>query len=192
MIPFRVGIGNDTHRLVEGRSLVIGGVTIPHEKGLLGHSDADVLVHAICDALLGAAALGDIGRHFPDTDPAFKGADSLLLLESVVERLKSGKLGNRQHRRHGLCASPEDRPPPGSHADPDCGSRRYRRLPDQREGDHHGNPRAGRAERGDFRQCHRPDFEDQPCRMIPVSSKKGTLRNMGASRCTLKNRGACI
>ncbi|TAG46300.1 MAG: 2-C-methyl-D-erythritol 2,4-cyclodiphosphate synthase [Betaproteobacteria bacterium] len=85
----RIGTGFDVHQLVEGRALVMGGVTIPHAKGLLGHSDADVLLHAICDALLGAAALGDIGKHFPDTDPQFKGADSRVLLRSVIARLKS-------------------------------------------------------------------------------------------------------
>ena len=79
----RVGMGYDVHKLVEGRDLIIGGVKIPHTLGLLGHSDADVLLHAISDALLGAAALGDIGKHFPDTDPAYKGADSLKLLEHV-------------------------------------------------------------------------------------------------------------
>lgn len=79
----RVGIGYDVHCLVEGRDLIIGGVTIPYEFGLWGHSDADVLLHAISDALLGAASLGDIGKHFPDTDPAYKGISSLLLLERV-------------------------------------------------------------------------------------------------------------
>lgn len=79
----RVGMGYDVHRLVEGRDLIIGGVKIPYEKGLLGHSDADVLLHAIMDALLGAAALGDIGKHFPDTDPKYEGASSLKLLEQV-------------------------------------------------------------------------------------------------------------
>lgn len=79
----RIGMGYDVHRLVEGRDLIIGGVTIPYELGLLGHSDADVLLHAISDALLGAAALGDIGKHFPDTDPAYKGISSLVLLERV-------------------------------------------------------------------------------------------------------------
>ncbi|MBO5735543.1 MAG: 2-C-methyl-D-erythritol 2,4-cyclodiphosphate synthase [Clostridia bacterium] len=76
----RIGHGYDVHRLVEGRKLIIGGVEIPHTLGLLGHSDADVLLHAVCDALLGAAALGDIGKHFPDSDPAYKGIDSALLL----------------------------------------------------------------------------------------------------------------
>ena len=79
----RVGMGYDVHKLVEGRNLILGGVKIPYEKGLLGHSDADVLLHAIMDALLGAAALGDIGKHFPDTDPAYKGASSIRLLEEV-------------------------------------------------------------------------------------------------------------
>ena len=88
----RVGMGYDVHRLVEGRKLIIGGVEIPYEKGLLGHSDADVLLHAIMDALLGAAALGDIGKHFPDTDERYKGADSMKLL-SEVKRLLEEKLG---------------------------------------------------------------------------------------------------
>ncbi len=79
----RVGMGYDVHRLVENRDLIIGGVTIPYEKGLLGHSDADVLLHAISDALLGAAGLGDIGKHFPDSDPAYKGISSMILLEKV-------------------------------------------------------------------------------------------------------------
>ncbi len=79
----RIGTGYDVHRLTEGRRLILGGVDIPYEKGLLGHSDADVLLHAVMDALLGAAALGDIGKHFPDTDPAYKGASSLRLLEHV-------------------------------------------------------------------------------------------------------------
>lgn len=83
----RIGMGYDVHRLVEDRDLIMGGVKIPHEKGLLGHSDADVLVHAIMDALLGAAALGDIGKLFPDTDPAYKGADSIKLLEIVGDKL---------------------------------------------------------------------------------------------------------
>ena len=83
----RIGHGYDVHKLVKGRDLIIGGVKIPHEKGLLGHSDADVLLHAISDALLGAAALGDIGKLFPDTDAAFKGADSRVLLKRVCERV---------------------------------------------------------------------------------------------------------
>lgn len=85
----RVGLGYDVHRLVEDRKLILGGVEIPYEKGLLGHSDADVLVHAVMDALLGAAALGDIGEHFPDNDPEYKGISSILLLEKVGELLKA-------------------------------------------------------------------------------------------------------
>ena len=84
----RIGHGYDVHKLVEGRDLILGGVKIPFEKGLLGHSDADVLLHAVSDSLLGAAALGDIGVHFPDTDPAYKGADSLKLLEIVGQKVK--------------------------------------------------------------------------------------------------------
>ncbi|MBD5555853.1 MAG: 2-C-methyl-D-erythritol 2,4-cyclodiphosphate synthase [Roseburia sp.] len=84
----RVGMGYDVHRLVEGRDLIIGGVKIPHTMGLLGHSDADVLIHAIMDALLGAAGLGDIGKHFPDTDPQYKGISSIRLLESVAEKIQ--------------------------------------------------------------------------------------------------------
>ena len=83
-----IGHGYDVHRLVEGRDLILGGVKIDYEKGLLGHSDADVLLHAVSDALLGAAGLGDIGKHFPDTDPQYKGADSLVLLTVVAQRVK--------------------------------------------------------------------------------------------------------
>ena len=92
----RIGHGYDVHRLVEDRDLILGGVKIPYEQGLLGHSDADVLVHAVMDALLGAAALGDIGRHFPDTDPAYKGADSCELLRIVGEKITEAgyKVGN--------------------------------------------------------------------------------------------------
>ena len=85
----RIGHGFDVHQLVAGRKCIIGGVEIPHEKGLLGHSDADVLLHAICDALLGAAGLGDIGRHFPDTDSQYKGADSRALLRQVIALLNT-------------------------------------------------------------------------------------------------------
>jgi 2-C-methyl-D-erythritol 2,4-cyclodiphosphate synthase len=84
----RIGQGYDVHRLVENRALILGGVNIPWEKGLLGHSDADVLVHAVMDALLGAAAMGDIGQHFPDSDPAYAGADSLVLLSHVCRKLR--------------------------------------------------------------------------------------------------------
>lgn len=87
MSNIRIGMGYDVHRLVEERKLILGGVEIPYEKGLLGHSDADVLVHALMDALLGAAAMGDIGRHFPDTDDQYKGIDSMVLLDHVVKLL---------------------------------------------------------------------------------------------------------
>jgi 2-C-methyl-D-erythritol 2,4-cyclodiphosphate synthase len=87
-IPFRIGEGWDVHALVPGRKLIIGGVDIPFERGLLGHSDADVLLHAITDGLLGAAGLGDIGRHFPDTDERFKGADSIVLLTEAARRVR--------------------------------------------------------------------------------------------------------
>jgi 2-C-methyl-D-erythritol 2,4-cyclodiphosphate synthase len=94
--PFRIGQGYDCHRLVEGRKLIIGGVTIPHKAGLLGHSDADVLLHAITDALFGAAGLGDIGRHFPDTAAEFAGADSRVLLREAVKRVHAAgyRVGN--------------------------------------------------------------------------------------------------
>ena len=88
-VPFRIGEGWDTHQLVEGRPLILGGITIPHTKGLLGHSDADALCHAITDALFGAAGLGDIGRHFPDTEAAFKGADSIALLVECAKRVRA-------------------------------------------------------------------------------------------------------
>ncbi len=95
-MKMRVGQGYDVHRLIEGRKLILGGVEIPYERGLLGHSDADVLVHAVMDALLGAAGLGDIGKLFPDSDPKYKGVSSILLLDHVVETLhqKGFEVGN--------------------------------------------------------------------------------------------------
>ena len=99
----RVGMGYDVHRLVEERRLILGGVEIPYEKGLLGHSDAAVMLHAIMDAMLGAAALGDIGHHFPDTDPTYKGADSMVLLQACREKLRAA--GYRVHNLDALiCA----------------------------------------------------------------------------------------
>jgi 2-C-methyl-D-erythritol 2,4-cyclodiphosphate synthase len=88
-LPFRIGQGYDSHRLVEGRKLILGGVEIAHERGLLGHSDADALLHAITDAILGAAALGDIGKHFPDTAEEFRGADSRVLLREAAKRVRA-------------------------------------------------------------------------------------------------------
>jgi 2-C-methyl-D-erythritol 2,4-cyclodiphosphate synthase len=87
-MTMRVGLGYDVHKLIEGRDLILGGVKIPYEKGLLGHSDADVVVHAIMDAILGAAALGDIGKHFPDTDPSYEGISSITLLENVAQLIE--------------------------------------------------------------------------------------------------------
>ena len=94
----RVGMGYDVHQLVEGRDLILGGVNIPYEKGLLGHSDADVLLHAITDAILGAAALGDIGKHFPDTDPAYHNADSMKLLAEDVRLIEGMWMRQSLHR----------------------------------------------------------------------------------------------
>ena len=88
-MDFRVGTGYDAHPFVEGRSLILGGVTVPHQKGLMGHSDADALCHAVSDAILGAAALGDMGRYFPDTDPKWKGADSLVMLKECARMAKA-------------------------------------------------------------------------------------------------------
>lgn len=109
-MTLRIGHGFDTHRLVEGRPLILGGVDIPFDKGLLGHSDADVLLHAVCDALLGAAALGDIGSHFPDTDEKYKGADSLVLTRRVAELLleRGYSVGNVDATL--LCQRPKLRP----------------------------------------------------------------------------------
>jgi 2-C-methyl-D-erythritol 2,4-cyclodiphosphate synthase len=95
-VDFRIGIGYDAHRFVEGRSLTLGGVIVPHEKGLLGHSDADALCHAVSDAILGAAALGDMGKYFPDSDPKWKDANSLVMLKECARmaKAKGWKLGN--------------------------------------------------------------------------------------------------
>ena len=123
----RIGHGYDVHRLVEGRDLILGGVKIDYEKGLDGHSDADVLLHAVSDALLGAAGLGDIGRHFPDTDPKYKGADSLLLLKNVAEKVAAA--GYRP------AAEAEGFHPADGGKHRPCG--RNCRFPGKREG-HHG------------------------------------------------------
>ncbi len=99
----RTGIGYDVHRLVTGRKLVLGGTDIPSERGLLGHSDADVLVHAVCDALLGAAGLGDIGLHFPDTDPKYKDISSLTLLAQTNVMVRRKRLFHPEYRHHYFC-----------------------------------------------------------------------------------------
>ncbi len=106
----RIGHGYDVHRLVEGRKLILGGVDIPYEKGLLGHSDADVLAHAVSDALLGAAAMGDIGALFPDNDPAFEGADSIVLLTRVVEEIAKAGYSVVNIDATVLCQRPKLRP----------------------------------------------------------------------------------
>jgi 2-C-methyl-D-erythritol 2,4-cyclodiphosphate synthase len=116
--PVRIGQGFDVHALVPGRALVLGGVTIEHERGLLGHSDADVLLHAITDALLGAACLGDIGRLFPDTDPRYRGADSRVLLAQVVQRVQQlgWRVGNLD------CVVLAEQPRIAPHVDAMCSS----------------------------------------------------------------------
>ena len=116
---YRSGIGFDVHKLVEGRKCIIGGVDIPYEKGLLGHSDADVLLHAISDALLGAAGLGDIGTYFPDTDPAFKGADSLELLRKVGEEVRKAGYEIVNIDSIVMC-EPEGEPAQGCHEGKHC------------------------------------------------------------------------
>lgn len=103
----RIGHGYDVHRLAEGRKLILGGVEIPSEKGLLGHSDADVLVHAVMDSMLGALALGDIGKHFPDSDPEYEGADSILLLKNVSEIIKKNGFGVGNIDSTVICQSPK-------------------------------------------------------------------------------------
>ena len=110
ILKMRIGTGYDVHKLVEGRKLIMGGVEIPHDKGLLGHSDADVLAHAVMDALLGAAALGDIGSHFPDDDPKWKGADSAKLLEAVVAEVSAAGYGVANVDATVVCERPKLRP----------------------------------------------------------------------------------
>ncbi len=105
-MSIRCGIGYDLHRLADGRKLMIGGIEVPFDKGPVGHSDGDVLAHALCDALFGAAALGDIGKHFPDSDPQWKGANSLMFLEHARRLLDEARFSNRVHRcRHHSRAS---------------------------------------------------------------------------------------
>ncbi len=116
----RVGFGYDVHAFVEDRPLILGGVEIPHSHGLIGHSDADVLLHAICDALLGAAAMGDIGHHFPDSDPAYKGISSLLLVERTAVLIRESRLRNREFGYYPGAAGT----PPGSSHSPHGGKDR--------------------------------------------------------------------
>jgi 2-C-methyl-D-erythritol 2,4-cyclodiphosphate synthase len=142
----RIGNGFDVHALVAGRRLVLGGVAIPHARGLDGHSDADVLLHAVCDALLGALALGDIGRHFPDTDARWKDADSRTLLRHVVSLVTAEALACRQSRRHRHRAGAEDR---AARARDACEPRGRPRVRHRRRGqgnDHRGPRLRGRGE----------------------------------------------
>ena len=165
--------GYDVHRLVTGRKLILGGVDIPHETGLLGHSDADVLTHAVMDALLGAAAMGDIGHLFPDNDPAYAGADSLALLREVTARLHAAgyTVGNldctvlAQQERYVISVK---NPRSGAEARaahradaPQSGAVHGRgRGPRQRQGDDRGGPRLHRHARGHRRARGRPDRTD--------------------------------
>ena len=141
----RIGEGWDTHQLVIGRPLVLGGVAVPHSHGLLGHSDADALLHAITDALLGAAGLGDIGRHFPDTDPAYKGADSVVLLQSAAELVRSAGWAVVNVDSTIIAQARAHRAGPGP------GGRRR-----QREGQDRGEVGPGRRRPGHRGACHLP------------------------------------
>ena len=136
----RVGIGYDVHRLGENRKLILGGVTIPYELGLIGHSDADVLTHAICDAMLGAAGLGDIGQHFPDTDAAYAGIDSLILL-GRGEGVNFCRLRNSERGQHGDYATPKTGPLYPFHASTPCRDTRYFKQSGECQSDHLGRTR---------------------------------------------------
>ena len=146
----RIGMGYDVHRLTEGRRLIMGGVEIPYEKGLLGHSDADVLVHAVMDALLGAAALGDIGKHFPDTDPAYKGISSIALLKKVGELLEENCFLIENIDATIIAQAPKMRPPYRPDASEYGGCAGNRHFPDKCESNDRGRARLYRNGRGDF------------------------------------------
>jgi 2-C-methyl-D-erythritol 2,4-cyclodiphosphate synthase len=118
-MSYRIGQGTDFHQLVEGRELWLGGVQVPHSKGALGHSDADVLLHAICDAMLGALALGDIGTHFPDTSPEFKNIDSKILLKRSYELIRSKGYKDSEHRCHPVPRKAKDQTLRGGDAESD-------------------------------------------------------------------------
>ncbi len=165
---YRSGIGLDVHKLVEGRKCIIGGVDIPYEKGLLGHSDADVLLHAISDALLGAAGLGDIGTYFPDTDPAFKGADSLELLRKVGEEVKKAGYDVR---------TPESEPAQGGHEGEYRPSAWPRRETERHQGYDHRKARLYRSRRGNRLPGHRHGSQPLGCYVIPAPHQvRGKLR----------------
>ncbi len=150
-MDFRIGQGYDVHRLAGGRKLILGGVEIPYEKGLLGHSDADVLTHAVMEAILGALALGDIGQHFPDTDPAFEGADSVKLLKAVVQLV--GQKGWKVHNLDATVAGPNVRNSPPISGRCGCGWRRDENpgRAGQHQGHHRGRARHHRKGRRDDR-----------------------------------------
>ncbi len=151
------GIGYDLHRLVEGRKLMIGGVEVPFDKGSQGHSDGDVLSHALCDALLGAASLGDIGTHFPDTDPQWKGASSLLFLEQARKLLADRRLRIVHIDAIVICERPKLGPAFSGHARGAGEVARHHRGPNQLEGQdqrRHGRNRTRRGHRRP-RDCHR-------------------------------------
>ena len=147
MTDLRIGHGYDVHRLTEGRKLILGGVEIPYEKGLLGHSDADVLVHAVMDALTGAARLGDIGKLFPDTDPAYAGISSLKLLAEVG--------------RHAAGAGSEGRPLPTADGGKHSNGAAHRSGAGEREGHHGGGPRLHRGRLRDGGPCRGFDRDGQ-------------------------------
>ncbi len=144
----RIGNGFDVHALVAGRRLVLGGVEIPHERGLDGHSDADVLLHAVCDAILGALALGDLGGHFPDSDPRWKGADSRMLLRHVASLGGDRRLAHRQPRRHRDRAGAEARAARARDARQSRRRPRVRTRRRQRQGNDHRGPRIRGERRG--------------------------------------------
>ena len=158
MIALRVGIGHDTHRLVEGRPLILAGVRIDHPRGLVGHSDADVVCHAVADALLGAAGLGDIGEHYPDTDPQWRGLDSTRLLAEVVDRLALTGWHGGQLRRDRPRPGAEARPAQAGHPGQPGPVAPARRAGGERQGQDRRARRAGRPGRGDLlsgRRTHR-------------------------------------
>ena len=149
----RIGHGYDVHVLTEGRKLIIGGVEIPYEKGLLGHSDADVLLHAVSDALLGAAAMGDIGGMFPDDDPKFEGADSLVLLKQVVSRLKKEGYSVGKYRLHRYSSKAKNETVYRKNEREYCVCLRNGYRQNKRQSNHRRKARMHGPRRGDFGSC---------------------------------------
>ena len=175
----RIGHGYDVHRLVEGRALVLGGVTVPYEKGLLGHSDADVLTHAVMDALLGAAALGDIGKLFPDTDPAYKGADSIALLQEVGRVLARAGWAAGNIDATLLCQAPKLAPYiPAMRGKSGGGAGHFRRGC-FRQGYHGGKAGLHRQRRGHCRTQRvpaAPDMRAHAGRSVKICARRAFLR----------------